>query len=65
MAEIRIRRHNQFTLPAAIVKAAGLAAGDRVLFEFDPADPDTIVLRRIRENDRRTPLRIGSEPPGA
>lgn len=65
MAEIRIRRHNLFTLPATIVKAAGLAAGDRFVFEIDPADPDTIVLRRIRENDRRTPSRIGSEPPGA
>lgn len=39
---------NQVTLPDAVVRAAGLAEGDRFIADHDPADPDLVRLRRIR-----------------
>ena len=57
MPEIRIRRRNQFTLPAAIVTAAGLVVGDRLIVSIDPADPDTILFRRHRPSTPTLPGR--------
>ncbi len=54
MAEIRIRRRNQFTLPAAVVKSAGLVEGERVQFEVDPAYPDLLTMRLVDRRRGRT-----------
>lgn len=48
MAEARLRARNQLTLPEAIVRAAGIAEGERFLVEIVPDDPDTVRLHRIR-----------------
>lgn len=48
IAEARLRGRNQLTLPDPVVKAGGIAEGDRFVVEIDPADPDTVRLHRIR-----------------
>lgn len=46
--ETRLRARHQLTLPDAVVRAAGLAVGDRLMIDFDPADPEVVRLRPIR-----------------
>lgn len=47
-AEARLRPRNQLTLPEPVVRAGGMAEGDRFVVEIDAADPDTVRLHRIR-----------------
>jgi hypothetical protein len=47
-AEIRLRKRNQLTIPDAMVRAAGFEPGARFVVELDPAEPDTMVIRRLR-----------------
>jgi bifunctional DNA-binding transcriptional regulator/antitoxin component of YhaV-PrlF toxin-antitoxin module len=68
MAEIRIRRRNQFTMPATVVKAVGLVDGDRFLVTYDPEDPDTILFRVIDRRHQRSLAgtldhKVGRRPP--
>jgi len=46
--EARLRARNQLTLPDAVVRAAGIAEGERFLVEIALDDPDTVRLHRIR-----------------
>lgn len=46
--ETQLRARHQLTLPDAVVRAVGLAVGDRLMFELDPADPEVVRLRPIR-----------------
>lgn len=46
--EARIRSRNQLTLPDPIVRAAGIAEGDRFIVEVSTDDPDTVRLHRVR-----------------
>ena len=48
IAEARLRARNQLTLPDAVVHGGGIVEGDRFVVAFDPADPDTIRLHRVR-----------------
>jgi bifunctional DNA-binding transcriptional regulator/antitoxin component of YhaV-PrlF toxin-antitoxin module len=48
--ETRIRAKNQMTLPASVVRAAGIVEGDRFFVEVTPVDPDSILLHRIRSS---------------
>lgn len=36
------------TLPNEIVIAAGISEGDSFVVELEPAEPDVVVLRRVR-----------------
>jgi bifunctional DNA-binding transcriptional regulator/antitoxin component of YhaV-PrlF toxin-antitoxin module len=47
-APARVRSRNQLTLPNDIVAAAGIAEGDSFVVELEPADPDVLILRRVR-----------------
>ena len=47
-SEARVRAKNQFTLPDAVVRAAGISEGDRFVVEVNPGDTDTVRLHRIR-----------------
>jgi len=47
-APARVRSRNQLTLPNDIVTAAGIAEGDTFVVELEPADPDVLILRRVR-----------------
>ena len=47
-AETRIRERNQLTLPDAVAKAAGVGEGDRFIVTFEPSNPDSVRLDRIR-----------------
>lgn len=47
-APARLRSRNQLTLPNEIVAAAGIAEGDSFVVEHEPADPDVVILRRVR-----------------
>ncbi|MEP7224965.1 MAG: AbrB/MazE/SpoVT family DNA-binding domain-containing protein, partial [Actinomycetota bacterium] len=47
-AEARLRSRNQLTLPELVVRAAGIAEGDRFIVETTSDDPDTVRLHRIR-----------------
>ncbi len=47
-AEARLRSRNQLTLPESVVRAAGIAEGDRFIVETSSDDPDTVRLHRIR-----------------
>lgn len=47
-APARVRSRNQLTLPNDIVAAAGIAEGDSFVVELEPADPDVVILRRVR-----------------
>lgn len=46
--ETRLRARNQLTLPDAVVQAAGLAVGDRLIVDLDPDAAGVVRLRRIR-----------------
>lgn len=50
ISEARLRARNQLTLPNAVVRAAGIAEGERFVVEIDPDDPDTVRLHRIRSS---------------
>ena len=52
-AEARLRARNQLTLPEPVVRAAGIAEGDRFVVEVAPDDPDTLRLHRIRRSYAR------------
>ncbi len=47
-APARMRSRNQLTLPNEIVAAAGIGEGDSFVVELEPADPDVVILRRVR-----------------
>ncbi len=47
-AEARLRDRNQITIPDAIVRAAGIEPGETFIVEFEPGEPDTVRLRRVR-----------------
>jgi hypothetical protein len=47
-APARLRSRNQLTLPNEIVSAAAMAEGDIFVVELEPADPDIVILRRVR-----------------
>jgi bifunctional DNA-binding transcriptional regulator/antitoxin component of YhaV-PrlF toxin-antitoxin module len=46
----RLRSRNQLTLPNDIVEAAGISEGDSFVVELEPADPDVVILRRVRSS---------------
>jgi hypothetical protein len=48
ISEARLRSRNQLTIPDSVVQAGGIAEGERFAVEFDPDDPDTVRLHRIR-----------------
>ena len=50
VAEARVRRKSQVTLPESVVRAARVTEGDRFVVEVTPDDPDTIRLHRIRDS---------------
>jgi bifunctional DNA-binding transcriptional regulator/antitoxin component of YhaV-PrlF toxin-antitoxin module len=47
---VPLRPKNQITLPTEIARAMKVAPGDRLLFSIDPANPETAVIRRLRES---------------
>ena len=47
-AETKLRERNQLTLPDAVAKAAGITEGQRFVVTFDPEQPDSVRLDRIR-----------------
>ena len=47
---VPLRPKNQITLPPDIAKALRVAPGDRLLFSVDPENPETAVVRRVRES---------------
>jgi len=47
-APARLRSRNQLTLPSDIVEAAQIREGDSFVVELEPADPDVVILRRVR-----------------
>jgi hypothetical protein len=49
-AKTRLREKRQLTLPEGVATASHAEAGDEFVAAFDPADPDVIVLRRVRES---------------
>jgi hypothetical protein len=49
-ADARLRAKNQLTIPDEIVRAADLASGDTFSVVVDPAAPDLIRLRRLRDS---------------
>ena len=49
-APARLRSRNQLTLPNDIVEAAGIGEGDAFVVEHEQADPDVVVLRRVRSS---------------
>jgi hypothetical protein len=48
-ARTRLREKRQVTLPEAVATASHAAVGDEFVATFDPASPDIIVLRRVRD----------------
>jgi hypothetical protein len=50
IAETRLRERNQLTLPDAVAKAAGIAEGERFVVTFEPDQPETLRLDRIRSS---------------
>jgi hypothetical protein len=48
IAEARLGERNELTLPDATAKAAGITVGERLVVTFNPENPDTIRLDRIR-----------------
>jgi hypothetical protein len=44
----RLRSRNQLTLPNEIVSAAAIAEGETFVVELEPAEPDVVILRRVR-----------------
>ncbi|OGO54907.1 MAG: hypothetical protein A2V84_06275 [Chloroflexi bacterium RBG_16_70_13] len=65
IAEARLRGRNQLTLPDPVVQAGGLAEGERVVVEIDPADPDTVRLHRIRASYAGTLREVYGDPVAA
>jgi len=49
-AKTRLRAKRQLTLPEGVATASHAEAGDEFVAAFDPADPDVIVLRRVRDS---------------
>lgn len=49
-ASARVRARNQMTIPETIVDAAGIQEGDTFVVELERADPDTLLLRRVRSS---------------
>ena len=49
-AQARLRERNQLTIPDQIVQAAGIGPGVTFIVETTLADPDTLILRRIRNS---------------
>lgn len=47
-AEARLRDRNQLTIPDAIVREAGIEPGEMFVVELEPAEPDRLLLRRVR-----------------
>lgn len=47
IAEARLRMKNQLTLPEPIVNALDAEPDDTLVFETDPAQPGTAVIRRV------------------
>lgn len=46
-AEARLRAKNQLTLPEPIARALEVNTNDTLLFEEDPDQPGTVVVRRV------------------
>lgn len=49
-AKTRLREKRQLTLPEGVATASRARVGDEFVAAFDPADPDVIVLRRVRDS---------------
>ena len=49
-ARARVRARNQITIPERIVEAADIAEGETLIVELDPARPDVLRVRRVRES---------------
>lgn len=49
-APARMRARNQMTIPESIVDAAGIEEGDTFVVELERADPNTLLLRRVRSS---------------
>jgi bifunctional DNA-binding transcriptional regulator/antitoxin component of YhaV-PrlF toxin-antitoxin module len=47
---VPLRPKNQITLPTEIARALKVAPGDRLLFSIDRANPETAVVRRVRDS---------------
>lgn len=47
---VPLRPKNQITLPVEIARAMRAVPGDRLLFTMDPENPDTALVRRVRES---------------
>lgn len=48
MAEARLRRRFQLTLPEAVAAALAASPDDRLVFESDPAEPGVVRVRKAR-----------------
>lgn len=49
-ARARVRARNQITIPERIVEAAGIHEGETLIVELEPARPDILRVRRVRES---------------
>lgn len=45
----RLRDRRQLTLPEGVASAIGAVAGQEFVATYDPATPDVITLRRVRD----------------
>ena len=45
----RLRDRRQLTLPEGVASAIGALAGQEFVATYDPATPDVITLRRVRD----------------
>ena len=50
IAEVGLGPKNQVTLPDAVLRHMGTRAGDRVLIESDPDEPDVLRVRAVRRS---------------
>ena len=46
-ASARLRKKNQLTLPAPVANAIGARPNDLLVFEANPAEPNTVIVRRM------------------
>ena len=46
----RVRARHRLTLPAAVVRAAGIEEGQTIVVEVDPERPDTLRFHRLRRS---------------
>ena len=46
-ASARLRKKNQLTLPAPVANAIGARPNDLLVFDENPAEPDTVIVRRM------------------